>query len=1050
MQLKLLRSLFLTLLFFSLVGCFLLDDGGGGDEKLSNDATLSNLSIAGYTIPFNSGKFLYELEVDNSVDSISISAQTNHSKASISQGLGGHNLSVGENEIKIRVLAENKTTSNVYKIVIIRKNRTLDSNTYLSKVESSISDWNIGFNKDVISYYHTVSNDIKEITINSEVESLTSTVTGNGYYQLKTGENIIELVVKAEDGISSKTYSFYINRENLPDVNNNAILSGLSVTNFTLNETFQSNKTLYSLNVTTDINSIIIEATVSDSTLSIAGDGVANLKYGLNTITIQVSSQDNTEVTKYTMEVIRDYPPLPDDNSKLSSLSIENHTLDQEFNSDVNKYSLKVVESVDNITISATANQETSSIKGLGLHILDYGYNSIEIEVTAENGINKSKYIIEVIREKSIVNNDSPKLKSLSLQGVVLNEAFNSSVTSYSAVVSHDVENINIVAEADNTSHNVTGLGQHSLKYGKNSFNIEVTDEDDRKSVYTLEIIRTNPPVLDNNSQLSSLELEGYSFNEEFNPSILTYTATVDSDVKTVKLLGTALKLSSQVEGLGEFDLSIGLNEFSIIVTAEDGETKSTYSVKITREQPAVLDSNSSLSNIVIDGHSLNEIFHSAILNYTVTVADTVNKINIRGIREKDTSEISGNGEITLNTKVTIVKLEVTAQDGINKTDYTVVITKMDPYIPDSNSSLSDLSVPGYIFNTIFDPAVKQYSLTVNHDIESINVNATAYSVKSSITGSGSVNLDYGTNTIHINVLAENGINTSLYTLTVNRNNPPVVDDSSLNSLSVSIGQLSPIFNPNQLNYSVGLLHEQNKITILSEANVSTSVITGNGEYDLIVGDNRIEIKVLAADNISETTYVITVNRGEYIPSDNSNLSSLSIYGIAFDQDFSPSTLSYTAEVPYTTSSINILATKEHNLATIESGPGTESLIVGDNTFNIVVKAENTVSKTYTIIVTRLEAGITSTFNFVTPADETITLNSIGNAFNVNDTFSVNIDEDFDSYRWFVGTVDQLNSSKNITIDCSNLEPGNHRLLAVVTKDGRAYSKFLYFTISNN
>jgi len=99
-------------------------------------------------------------------------------------------------------------------------------------------------------------------------------------------------------------------------------------------------------------------------------------------------------------------------------------------------------------------------------------------------------------------------------------------------------------------------------------------------------------------------------------------------------------------------------------------------------------------------------------------------------------------------------------------------------------------------------------------------------------------------------------------------------------------------------------------------------------------------------------TIQITVPTGETTKSNNNNLSSISIDGTAIS-GFDKNTLTYNLPaVDNSKSSINITATTEDPKSTV-TGTGSQALSVGNNTFKIVVAAEDATPKTYTINVTR-------------------------------------------------------------------------------------------------
>ena len=86
--------------------------------------------------------------------------------------------------------------------------------------------------------------------------------------------------------------------------------------------------------------------------------------------------------------------------------------------------------------------------------------------------------------------------------------------------------------------------------------------------------------------------------------------------------------------------------------------------------------------------------------------------------------------------------------------------------------------------------------------------------------------------------------------------------------------------------------------------------------------------------------------------SGNNNLSGLSLSTGSIN--FSPGNTSYSVNVAASVTSITIDATKEDSKASV-SGTGTKSLGYGNNTFNVVVTAENGSKKTYTINVNRAD-----------------------------------------------------------------------------------------------
>ncbi len=94
--------------------------------------------------------------------------------------------------------------------------------------------------------------------------------------------------------------------------------------------------------------------------------------------------------------------------------------------------------------------------------------------------------------------------------------------------------------------------------------------------------------------------------------------------------------------------------------------------------------------------------------------------------------------------------------------------------------------------------------------------------------------------------------------------------DASLASLSVSIGQLDPVFDPYVAEYSVTANYFQTSISIAATSHDSSASLAVNGTdvgsdedvaLSLNIGSNTIAVKVTAADGVTEKDYTITVTR---------------------------------------------------------------------------------------------------------------------------------------------------------------------------------------------
>lgn len=177
-------------------------------------------------------------------------------------------------------------------------------------------------------------------------------------------------------------------------------LSGLSIPNTTLSPAFNKNNKEYSANLK-DVTSIEVKATASDPNASIQiSDNYRNLQKGENTITVQVTSENGKNKTKYTIKVNLELTPTEEElrvaNASLSVLEIKGQKID--FNKEEVKYYLDVPYSVKALEITATPENEAAQVQISGADKLIVGKNTVNIVVTAEDTTTTKTYSLVVTR----------------------------------------------------------------------------------------------------------------------------------------------------------------------------------------------------------------------------------------------------------------------------------------------------------------------------------------------------------------------------------------------------------------------------------------------------------------------------------------------------------------------------------------------------------------------------------------------------------------------------------------------------------------------------
>ena len=206
--------------------------------------------------------------------------------------------------------------------------------------------------------------------------------------------------------------------------------------------------------------------------------------------------------------------------------------------------------------------------------------------------------------------------------------------------------------------------------------------------------VREPETPLSSDAALSGLALSGVDFGT-FDPATTGYAADVDNDVTETKVTPTTnddgasylVKLDGVTDADGVIPLAVGGNVVTVEVTAEDGETKKTYTVIVTRAAPP-LSTDATLSSLTLSDAPFT--FASDTTSYKVNVAHDVDQttvtpttndggaaylVKLDGVADAD-------GVIPLAAGGNVITVEVTAEDGNTAKTYKVTVSRAAPAGP--------------------------------------------------------------------------------------------------------------------------------------------------------------------------------------------------------------------------------------------------------------------------------------------------------------------------------------------------------------------------------
>lgn len=267
-----------------------------------------------------------------------------------------------------------------------------------------------------------------------------------------------------------------------------------------------------------------------------------------------------------------------------------------------------------------------------------------------------------------------------------------------------------------------------------------------------------------------------------------------------------------------------------------------------------------------------------------------------------------------------------------------VTITSLTPQ--SSINTLSSITINGRNLSN-FSPNTTSYTLPNTQD-DSITINAVRTDNKSTLSGTGTFSLNYGSNRFNLTVRAESGA-TRTYAINVNR---PDLRGDNTNIKSITIGDQVLTWN-SELSRNILLIpNSTSNGTLDIELEESTSMVTSSTTFDFSVGDNTIEV-VVQSEKGTVTTHVIKVVRANEQNNFPDAYTSTQIKHVSIDGTI------YLIQqgritIPYNVESPELVFVAEHELTQIEV-PDIPSFVFGDNSVVLEVTAFDGTTETLTI-----------------------------------------------------------------------------------------------------
>ncbi len=175
---------------------------------------------------------------------------------------------------------------------------TKSSNCNLTKISLSVEG--LSFKSNQTTYNIKVGADVDNITVKATTAHSKATYTVSGNKNLKAGNNVIKIVVKAENG-ATKTYKINVEKEGDIEETSSS-LTNLIIENMEFEEPFTKTETEYKakpIKYTEEPLNVLAFTEAEQATYVV--EGADKLKVGENTVKVIVTSLDESSTTEYTV-----------------------------------------------------------------------------------------------------------------------------------------------------------------------------------------------------------------------------------------------------------------------------------------------------------------------------------------------------------------------------------------------------------------------------------------------------------------------------------------------------------------------------------------------------------------------------------------------------------------------------------------------------------------------------------------------------------------------------------------------------------------------------
>lgn len=410
------------------------------------------------------------------------------------------------------------------------------------------------------------------------------------------------------------------------------------------------------------------------------------------------------------------------------------------------------------VTVGGGLSEPTAGQEQVLTGSLKHGKNEFRVSLSTDEGTKVYTFVINVLEKKNTITGITLTYNGKAIDGF----AFNQNTKEYNIIVPYSTANAQLAVTTDGTYTRVFADNGDQFK------------SDSAKREHTSNFLFTlpNPDATVNTVKfhaVSDMNLSGLSeagdwytitvtrsaANKDVSLNKLTITIgtkeyeislkdgqftypleLTDETLDSASVSITAIPNASTSTVSGDtssdlkFESSKGINSFNVTVTSEDGVTKQTYTIAVSRNE-ITLNKDISIKNVTILGNDTVQYYNGApsIGNVVeISVPFGVTRVNITAMPGYSGASIKGDGAVELADTAGVakeIKVYAVAEDGVTNQDgasaYIFKITRQEQ----RKSGLFNITIDGVQVNG-FETEKTIYSHTVVSTSEKIELRAIA------------------------------------------------------------------------------------------------------------------------------------------------------------------------------------------------------------------------------------------------------------------------------------------------------------------------------------